>query len=121
MTLQQLHNTTEDNITTALDGALPGGIDSIGSPAMAASEAPMAQGARGVPLSVHVKAMLENYFRDLDGHAPAGLYQMVLQEVEQPLLQTVLNYTRGNQSKAAAMLGLNRGTLRKKLRQYDIS
>lgn len=67
-----------------------------------------------------IKTMLEDYFRDLDGHQPAELYQMVLQEVEQPLLESVLNYTRGNQSKAAELLGLNRGTLRKKLKQYDM-
>jgi Fis family transcriptional regulator len=73
------------------------------------------------PLSGYVKSMLEDYFRELDGHPPADLYQMVLQEIEQPLLETVLLYTRGNQSKAATMLGLNRGTLRKKLKQYDIN
>ena len=73
------------------------------------------------PLSSHIKSLLEDYFKDLGGHPPADLYQMVLQEIEQPLLETVLHYTRGNQSKAAAMLGLNRGTLRKKLKQYDIN
>ena len=72
-------------------------------------------------LSGHIKSMLENYFQDLDGHQPADLYAMVLQEVEQPLLESVLAYTRGNQSKAAALLGLNRGTLRKKLKQYNIN
>ena len=74
-----------------------------------------------VPLSGTVKTMLEDYFNDLDGQVPADLYQMVLQEIEQPLLETVLHYTRGNQSKAAVVLGLNRGTLRKKLKQYDIN
>ncbi|VAW93916.1 DNA-binding protein Fis [hydrothermal vent metagenome] len=73
------------------------------------------------PLSQHIKRMLEDYFRELDGHPPVDLYQMVLAEIEQPLLETVLHYTRGNQSKAAEMLGLNRGTLRKKLKQYDIN
>jgi Fis family transcriptional regulator, factor for inversion stimulation protein len=73
------------------------------------------------PLSGHIKSMLEGYFNDLDGHPPADLYQMVLQEIEQPLLESVLHYTRGNQSKAAIMLGLNRGTLRKKLKQYDLN
>ncbi len=72
------------------------------------------------PLSGHIESMLEAYFRDLDGHPPADLYQMVLAEIEQPLLKTVLRYTRGNQSKAACVLGMNRGTLRKKLKQYDI-
>ncbi len=73
------------------------------------------------PLSLHIKRMLEDYFHELDGHPPVDLYQMVLAEIEQPLLETVLRYTRGNQSKAAEMLGMNRGTLRKKLKQYDIN
>ena len=58
-----------------------------------------------VPLSGTIKSMLEDYFNDLDGTPPADLYQMVLQEMEQPLLETVLHYTRGNQSKAAVLLG----------------
>lgn len=74
-----------------------------------------------VSLNGTIKTMLEDYFNDLDGHPPADLYQMVLQEIEQPLLETVLHYTRGNQSKAAVLLGLNRGTLRKKLKQYDMN
>ena len=81
----------------------------------------MAEEEANVPLSGHIKSMLEGYFSDLDGHAPADLYQMVLQEIEQPLLESVLHYTRGNQSKAAIVLGLNRGTLRKKLKQYDLN
>lgn len=72
-------------------------------------------------LSEHVKKVLENYFKDLDGHEPAHLYQLVLQEIERPLLETVMQYTRGNQSKASIVLGLNRGTLRKKLKQYDLN
>jgi len=76
---------------------------------------------QNAPLSGHIKSMLEGYFNDLDGHPPADLYQMVLQEIEQPLLESVLHYTRGNQSKAAIVLGLNRGTLRKKLKQYDMN
>jgi Fis family transcriptional regulator len=76
---------------------------------------------QNVPLSDTVKTMLEDYFNDLDGYPPADLYQMVLQEIELPLLKSVLHYTRGNQSKAAIVLGLNRGTLRKKLKQYDIN
>ncbi len=76
---------------------------------------------QNVPLSGTIKTMLKDYFNDLDGFPPADLYQMVLQEIEQPLLESVLHYTRGNQSKAAIVLGLNRGTLRKKLKQYDIN
>ena len=81
----------------------------------------MAEDEENAPLSGHIKSLLEGYFNDLDGHAPADLYQMVLQEIEQPLLESVLHYTRGNQSKAAIVLGLNRGTLRKKLKQYDLN
>ena len=73
------------------------------------------------PFGQHVTHMLEDYFRDLDGHPPVDLYQFVLTQVERPLLEAVLRHTRGNQSKAATMLGLNRGTLRKKLKQYDIN
>lgn len=71
-------------------------------------------------LSDHIKTVLESYFDDLEGHQPTHLYQLVLQEIERPLLETVMQQTRGNQSKAAVVLGLNRGTLRKKLKLYDI-
>jgi Fis family transcriptional regulator len=64
---------------------------------------------------------LRRYFADLDGHDPADLYDFVLAEIEPPLLRTLMEYTRGNQSRAAAILGLNRSTLRKKLRQYKIN
>lgn len=63
---------------------------------------------------------MADYFHHLDGHEPENLYQMVLQEMEEPLLRAVLDYTRSNQSKAAVMLGLNRGTLRKKMKLYDL-
>ncbi len=76
---------------------------------------------QNVPLSGTIKTMLEDYFNDLDGYPPSDLYQMVLQEIEQPLLESVLHYSRGNQTKAAIVLGLNRGTLRKKLKQFDIN
>lgn len=48
------------------------------------------------------------------------MYQLVLSEVEAPLLEQVMKYTRNNQTKASTMLGLNRGTLRKKLKQYGL-
>jgi Fis family transcriptional regulator len=76
--------------------------------------------ASGQSLADHIKQVLLNYYKDLEGHEPAHLYQLVLQEVERPLLESVMEYTRGNQSKASIVLGLNRGTLRKKLKQYDI-
>ena len=67
-----------------------------------------------------ISTALEEYFHHLDGHEPEELYQMVLQEMEEPLLRAVLDYTRSNQSRAAIVLGLNRGTLRKKLKQYNL-
>jgi Fis family transcriptional regulator len=63
---------------------------------------------------------LNNYFAQLGDGRPAELYDMVLAEIEIPLLESVLAYTRGNQSKAAIILGLSRGTLRKKLKLYNI-
>lgn len=73
-----------------------------------------------IPLNGCVREALENYFADLNGHAPGNLYQLLLGEVERPLLETVMAYTRGNQTKAAELLGMNRGTLRKKLKQYNL-
>jgi len=72
------------------------------------------------PLREAIQSALDAYFKDLDGHTPNGLYHMVLAEIEQPLLQTVMKYTRGNQSKAAELLGINRSTLHKKLTQYGL-
>ena len=63
---------------------------------------------------------LRSYFKTLNGHRPGALYQLVIGEVEKPLLRAVLDYTRGNQSEAAEILGINRGTLRKKLRDHDL-
>jgi len=71
-------------------------------------------------IRVCVENALRNYFEHLDGHEAVDIYQMVLSEVEAPLLEVVLEYTRDNQSRAAEVLGLNRGTLRKKLKQYDL-
>ena len=60
------------------------------------------------------------YFDQLDGTAPNDLYQLVIQQVEQPLFEAILNHTGGNQSKAATLLGISRSTLRKKIAQYEI-
>ncbi|MDA1107771.1 MAG: DNA-binding transcriptional regulator Fis [Proteobacteria bacterium] len=72
------------------------------------------------PLRDCIRAALETYFKDLDGHQAGDLYQMVICEVEQPLLKSVMEHTRGNQSKAAEILGLNRSTLRKKLNLHGL-
>lgn len=75
---------------------------------------------RKAPLQDAVQIALETYFKNLDGDQPCNLYQMVLSEIEPPMLQAVLKYTSGNQSKAAEFLGINRSTLRKKLAQYGL-
>lgn len=77
-------------------------------------------GATRSPLRECVRQALDDYFEHLDGHDVQDLFDMVMREVEAPMLEAVLDYTRGNQSKAAAVLGINRGTLRKKLRLYDL-
>ncbi len=67
-----------------------------------------------------VERAVSNYFEHLEGHDVTDVYEMVLAEVEAPLLEVVMKYTRHNQTKAANVLGLNRGTLRKKLKQYGL-
>jgi len=67
-----------------------------------------------------VEKALENYFHQLDGQEVTDVYQMVLNEIEAPLLESVMLFTRNNQTKASEVLGLNRGTLRKKLKQYGL-
>ena len=72
------------------------------------------------PLRKVTEEALRNYFANLNGHKPNELYTLVLSEVEAPLFKTVMKYTGGNQSRAAQILGINRGTLRKKLRTYGL-
>lgn len=71
-------------------------------------------------LSQAVKESLDDYFTHLDGEPPHAVYEMVLSCVEKPLLQYILLKVKGNQSKAAEILNINRNTLRKKLQQYNI-
>ena len=71
-------------------------------------------------LNGHVRDALQKYLSDLNGHPPSELYQLLLSEVERPLFETVLNHAGGNQSRSAEILGINRGTLRKKLKQYGL-
>lgn len=68
----------------------------------------------------HVEYAMRNYFANLNGEQVTNVYDMVLAEVEGPLLEVVLEYTRGNQTRASEILGLNRGTLRKKLKDHGL-
>jgi len=79
-----------------------------------------AQSSGPPPLRDSAAEAIGHFLSTLDGEGCSDLYDMVLHQVEEPLLQAVLDYTQQNQSQASAMLGLNRGTLRKKLRQYGL-
>ncbi len=73
------------------------------------------------PLAACVKSALERYFRQLEGEQASDLYDMVLAQMEKPLLEMVMNRSGSNQCKAAEMLGINRNTLRKKLKFHGLS
>ncbi|MGD8311588.1 MAG: DNA-binding transcriptional regulator Fis [Gammaproteobacteria bacterium] len=75
---------------------------------------------RKQPIRRSVQSALELYLDDLNGHKVDDLYHVVLSEVEPAILDVVMQYVEGNQSQAAEMLGISRGTLRKKLRLYEL-
>ncbi len=70
------------------------------------------------PLKECVLSAMKNYYTYVEGSDPSEIYEMFLAQVEPPLLETTMEFTRGNQSKAAIILGVSRGTLRKKLKKY---
>ena len=74
----------------------------------------------GNELHEAVKRSLERYFKDMDGEKPTSIHDMVLRNVEKPMIELVLSHAKGNQSLAAEMLGINRNTLRKKMQQLRI-
>lgn len=67
-----------------------------------------------------VESAVREFMETLDGEDTTDFYNLVLSEVEEPLLRVVLEYCGNNQSRASELLGLNRGTLRKKLRQHNL-
>jgi Fis family transcriptional regulator len=85
------------------------------------------QAARAEPaereseLSVTVRKMMKEYFKDLDGEKPSGIYSMVVSCVEKPLLEVVMHHAQGNQTRAAELLAINPNTLRKKLQEHGIA
>ena len=72
------------------------------------------------PLKDEVRKAMKRYYRQLDLSAPIDVYELVLSEVEPPLLIQTMKYANNNQSKAAKILGINRTTLRTKLKKYNI-
>lgn len=79
-----------------------------------------AEGNGNGTLREHVELMLDDYFETLDGAPPCDVYDVVMTEVEAPLLACVMRHVGNNQTHAADVLGLSRGTLRKKLKQHGI-
>ena len=67
-----------------------------------------------------VRKAIEGYFRDLDGEKPCSVYDMVIHCVEKPLLEIVMRHVKSNQCKASEILGINRNTLRKKLKTHKL-
>lgn len=76
--------------------------------------------SRSNEIAESVFRTLDQYFRDLDGEKPGAIYDMVMRNVERPMLEFVLQRTNGNQTMAAELLGINRNTLRRKLTEYDL-
>jgi len=86
----------------------------------AANDATPPAGPAASNLREAVTACVRKYLEELDGQMSTDVYQMVLAEIEAPLLTEIMAYTSNNQTRASLMLGLNRGTLRKKLKQYKL-
>ena len=72
------------------------------------------------PIAACVKSSMEKYFHDLNGEKVSGVYEMVLHEMEKPLLEIVMKNAKSNQCKASDILGINRNTLRKKLKLHKL-
>ena len=73
------------------------------------------------PLRTQAKVAIKNYLSQLNGNDVDDMYDLVLSEIEAPMLEEVMQYTRGNQTRAANLLGINRGTFRKKLKKYGMN
>ena len=67
-----------------------------------------------------VRQEVKEYFEKIDGYPIDKVYNLVIGEVEKPLIEETIKYCKGNQSKASELLGISRGTLRKKIKKYDI-
>jgi len=75
---------------------------------------------RKQPIRRSVTSAIELYLGDMNGHDVTDLYHVVLSEVEPAILDVVMKHVEGNQTEAAGVLGVSRGTLRKKLKLYGL-
>ena len=73
-----------------------------------------------IPLRKNVQQAIRRYLEDMGHSQPECLYRVLMAEVEPPLIEEVLRFTRGNQTQTAKILGMTRNTLRAKLSRYDI-
>ena len=75
-----------------------------------------------LPLRDHMKSVVSTYYKNMveQGVAPENVYELIMTEVELPLIEATMEYTGNNQSTAASILGINRGTFRKKLAFYGM-
>ena len=108
----RMGDTLMERASATINTQQPGAEDSL--PRVEDGEAQQAT------LRQSVTQAVQHYLGQLDGQMGSEVYQMVLAEVEAPLLREIMTYTRNNQTKASRMLGLNRGTLRKKLKLYGL-
>ena len=76
---------------------------------------------QALPIRQHVQKTISKYLQDMGNTMPVNLYQMLLAEIEPPLIEEILKRTGGNQSRAAGMLGITRNTLRTKMQRYSIN
>lgn len=81
---------------------------------------PITRERRKQPIRRSVTSAIELYLDDMNGHQVNDLYHVVMHEVEPAILSVVMEHVAGNQSQAAELLGISRGTLRKKLKEYSL-
>lgn len=80
----------------------------------------IAENLDSITLRQAVKDTLKNYFTNIGNEQPVDFYSILLEEIERPLLEVLINHTHYNQVRMAQILGISRGTLRKKLKQYGL-
>lgn len=80
----------------------------------------IAENLDSITLRQAVKDTLRNYFTNIGSEQPVDFYSILLEEIERPLLEVLINHTHYNQVRMAVILGISRGTLRKKLKQYGL-
>jgi Fis family transcriptional regulator len=113
--------TKSNSAHSSTTGSAERGSNSSTNSRKSAAKTPATTASDATPIDATVRTSVRQYLTEIDGELPTDFYQLVLSQVEAPLLEEVMRHTRNNQTSAAHLLGLNRGTLRKKLRLYKLS